>query len=75
MTTDRRIWIGVVAMTVAMILLLPGVRAAHAETLPERVSFPSADGRTTLIGYVFRPKRSHGVRVPAVVMMHGRGGV
>ena len=41
---------------------------------PERVTFPSADGRTTLIGYVFTPSDKRAARVPAVVMMHGRGG-
>ena len=41
---------------------------------PERVTFPSADGRTTLIGYVFTPSTNSSTRVPAVVMMHGRGG-
>jgi carboxymethylenebutenolidase len=39
-----------------------------------RVNFPSADGRTTLVGYVFRPAVESGKRVPAVVMMHGRQG-
>jgi len=42
--------------------------------LPEWVSFPSADGRTTLVGYVYRPMGSHPTRTPAVVMMHGRRG-
>jgi carboxymethylenebutenolidase len=42
-------------------------------TLPERVTFPSADGRTTLIGYVYAPSGARG-RAPAVVMMHGRAG-
>jgi carboxymethylenebutenolidase len=41
---------------------------------PERVAFPSADGRTSLTGYLFRPAKS-AARMPAVVMMHGRGGV
>lgn len=41
---------------------------------PERATFPSADGRTTLVGYVFRPARMPAARVPAVVMMHGRAG-
>ena len=39
----------------------------------ERVSFPSADGQTTLVGYVFMPAAPSG-RMPAVVMMHGRAG-
>src|SRR5688572_24495211 len=49
----------------------------------ERVTFPSADGKTTLTGYVFMPAKSAAPksaapepaeRMPAVVMMHGRGG-
>ena len=39
----------------------------------ERVTFPSADGKTTLVGYVFTPKASS-APMPAVVMMHGRAG-
>jgi carboxymethylenebutenolidase len=42
--------------------------------MPERVQFGSADGKTTLIGYVFKPSVQPGGRVPAVVMMHGRAG-
>ncbi|MFL9824100.1 dienelactone hydrolase family protein [Rhodoplanes sp. SY1] len=58
------------------ILMCPA-SAAPAETpnvgpLPERVSFPSADGRTTLVGWLFAPGEAG--RHPAVVMMHGRGG-
>jgi dienelactone hydrolase len=49
----------------------------------ERVTFPSADGKTTLTGYVFMPPKSAAPksaapkpaeRMPAVVMMHGRSG-
>jgi carboxymethylenebutenolidase len=47
---------------------------AAAATLPERVTFASADGRTTLVGYVFLPEVAHPAHVPAVVMMHGRAG-
>ena len=32
---------------------------ATADSLPERVSFASADGRTTLVGYVFEPEAPH----------------
>jgi carboxymethylenebutenolidase len=47
---------------------------AHAQsTRPERVTFPSADGKTTLTGYLFLPAAPRG-RVPAIVMMHGRAG-
>jgi len=47
---------------------------ATAASLPERVTFASADGRTTLVGYIFRPEGPHASRTPAVVMMHGRAG-
>src|SRR5689334_2242090 len=50
------------------------VGMAEAAALPERVTFASADGRTTLVGYVFKPEGPHPARVPAVVMMHGRAG-
>jgi dienelactone hydrolase len=45
--------------------------------LPERVTFPSADRKTTLVGYFYRPASARGAgtaRMPAVVMMHGRSG-
>src|SRR5580658_10024429 len=45
---------------------------AHAQQA-EPVSFPSADGRTQLVGYLFLPQRSGG-RAPAIVLMHGRSG-
>jgi hypothetical protein len=52
---------------------------AHAQqpvqdAMPERVTFPSADAKTTLVGYVFKSSRALAARVPAVVMMHGRAG-
>jgi dienelactone hydrolase len=47
---------------------------ASATESPERVPFPSADGKTTLTGYLFRPATAAADRVPAVVMMHGRAG-
>jgi len=49
---------------------------AHAQpqsAVPERVTFPSADGKTTLAGYLYLPQQRR-ARVPAVVMMHGRAG-
>ncbi|MDX2204614.1 MAG: dienelactone hydrolase family protein [Hyphomicrobiaceae bacterium] len=46
-----------------------------AQDAPERVTFASADGKTTLVGYVFTPAASNGARRhPGVVMMHGRAG-
>ncbi len=47
--------------------------AARADA-PERVTFPSLDGKTALIGYAFKPDPMPAARVPAVVMMHGRAG-
>ena len=47
---------------------------ASAETLPARVTFPSNDGKTTLVGYLYLPQGQHAARAPAVVMMHGRAG-
>jgi len=47
--------------------------AEHA-AMPDTVTFPSADGKTTLTGYVFRPQHAGRERLPAVVMMHGRAG-
>jgi dienelactone hydrolase len=60
------------AATALLVALADHVTAQDA--LPERVTFPSADGRTTLIAYVFAPPATGGARVPAVVLMHGRAG-
>jgi carboxymethylenebutenolidase len=60
----------------AAALLALGVLQAQAESdgpPPERVTFDSADGKTTLVGYLYRP-RDTAAPVPAVVMMHGRAG-
>jgi dienelactone hydrolase len=54
-----------------------GADTAHAELVPERVTFPSADGKTTLVGYLYQPAAARGASPahrPAVVMMHGRSG-
>jgi carboxymethylenebutenolidase len=45
-----------------------------ADAVAQRVEFPSADGKTKLVGYVFMPASLSAPRVPAVVMMHGRAG-
>jgi dienelactone hydrolase len=57
-----------IARLALVLMALSG--SAHAQ---ERVTFPSADGKTTLVGYVFVPQ-SPTTLMPAVVMMHGRGG-
>jgi len=53
---------------------IAGAIAAPRGPLPERVTFVSADGRTTLVGYVYAPETPDAARTPAVVMMHGRAG-
>jgi dienelactone hydrolase len=58
-------------LALSMIALLGG---EAAPSLPDRVTFPSADGHTTLVGYVFQPDGSHHSQTPAIVMMHGRAG-
>ena len=51
------------------------IAQAHAQSaLPARVTFPSNDGKTTLVGYLYLPQGAHAARSPAVVMMHGRAG-
>ena len=65
------------ATGVAVAMLAGGMVDAisqQRDSLPERVTFKSADGRTTLVGYVFEPEGTHPARTPAVVMMHGRAG-
>jgi carboxymethylenebutenolidase len=48
---------------------------AFAQTSePRTVTFPSADGHTTLTGYLFPPAGRPKV-APAVILLHGRGGV
>jgi predicted alpha/beta-fold hydrolase len=65
------------ALAAALLLtILVAGATAHAQVapLPDRVSFASADGHATLVGYVFKPTGPHAARTPAVVMMHGRAG-
>jgi len=66
------------AMMVASIAAIgifgSNVRAQNTGALPATVNFPSADGKTSLIGYVFAPAQPRAARAPAVVMMHGRAG-
>src|ERR1700744_5487458 len=64
--------LAIVFATVLAIALAACADAAAQDALPARVTFASMDGRTKLVGYVFAPDKAG--RVPAVVMMHGRGG-
>jgi carboxymethylenebutenolidase len=60
------------AVAIAAAFLSAPARAQ--DTVPERVSFASADRATTLTGYLFKPANPASSRIPAVVMMHGRAG-
>jgi dienelactone hydrolase len=62
-----------IKLVAAAAFLCPGL-SARCEVLPQRVTFPSADGHTRLTGYLFTPTGQRGAKVPAVVMMHGRAG-
>ena len=55
---------------IAAAFLIAGAAAARAE--PATVYFPSDDGQTQLVGYLFAPA-TPGPH-PAVVMLHGRAG-
>jgi carboxymethylenebutenolidase len=54
-------------------LLLTALPAAAQTSQPRTVSFPSADGKTTLVGYLFAPA-GRPKTAPAVVLLHGAGG-
>jgi carboxymethylenebutenolidase len=67
------------AVLIAIAALAAAPKLLPAQTAPdlaepERVQFGSLDGKTTLVGYVFKPAIQPAERVPAVVMMHGRAG-
>ena len=55
----------------ALTLTVALVAGAGAAT-PETVRFTSADGRTELVAYLFKPAAEG--PFPAIVMLHGRGG-
>jgi carboxymethylenebutenolidase len=65
-----------IVLAALALAIAPAIPAAKAETAaePERVTMLSADGHTKLVGYVFKPTKTRGERLPAVVMMHGRAG-
>ena len=62
------------AIAVVLFWTIAAQAAPPSGALPDRVTFASADGHTTLVGYVFNPEGQRSARVPAVVMMHGRAG-
>lgn len=60
--------IRILCSAIAAVLLISG---ASAE--PQTLSFASADGGTEIVGYLYRPKTA-GAH-PAIVLLHGRGGL
>jgi len=58
-----------VAASASMGHAAPGT---HGEAVAQTVHFPSGDGRTELVGYLFAP--SGPGPHPAIVLLHGRGG-
>ncbi len=54
-------------------LLLTVCSATALAQTPQGVTFSSRDGRTQLVGYLYRPQGAG--PFPAVVMLHGRSGV
>ena len=60
------------SLTVPLFVLLVAAGSARGSTAAETVHFPSEDGKTKLVGYLFRP--SGGGRHAAVVLLHGRAG-
>jgi dipeptidyl aminopeptidase/acylaminoacyl peptidase len=61
--------------TMLLVFFATTLYSARGQTnpQPERITFPSADGQTTLVGYLYRPLKP-APKAPAVVMMHGRAG-
>lgn len=59
----------------AVLLVAMGL-SATASASPETVHFPAADGKTTLVGYLYRPDPAQwpGAR-PGIVLLHGRSGL
>ena len=57
---------------ITVLLTLAMLPAAAAFGAPDTVFFPSADGATEIVAYLFRPQ-TPGPH-PTVVMLHGRGG-
>jgi dienelactone hydrolase len=53
----------------ALLAILPFIATAAAAQ--ETVRFPSADGKTELVGYLFLPAKQSAA-LPAIVLLHGR---
>lgn len=65
------VWLAICA---ALVTSVCAMAAEPQAQVPQRVAFPSADGKTTLTGYLYTPRTAGKERAPAVVLMHGRAG-
>jgi dienelactone hydrolase len=70
----RSLYLRKVIAAVVIAAAFVSAPANAQDATAERVTFASADGSTTLTGYLFKPANMVGSRLPAVVMMHGRAG-
>lgn len=71
----RRLGPRLSAFALALLAQLGIAQSSPAEAIgAQRVSFPSADGTTTLVGYLILPSRKPSAS-PAIVLMHGRSGL
>lgn len=55
-----------------LLILALAMPSAASAGVPETVYLPSADGRTEIVGYLFKPA-SNGPH-PGIVLLHGRSG-
>ena len=69
----RSVVVGVAASALALPVASRLGEAAAAQ-VPETVAFPSLDGHTKLVGYLFAPVPRRPAPAAAVVLLHGRAG-
>jgi dienelactone hydrolase len=69
----RSVVVGVAASALAL-PVASGLGEAAVAQVPETVSFPSLDGHTKLVGYLFAPVPRRPAPTAAVVLLHGRAG-
>ena len=61
-------------LVLALLCMLLAAPAWAQSSQPRTVSFPSADGKTMLTGYLF-PPAGRPKTAPAIILLHGRNGV
>ncbi|WFU59675.1 dienelactone hydrolase family protein [Bradyrhizobium pachyrhizi] len=63
---------GMTHRAIPIVLMMLTTLPTAAAAAPDTVFFPSADGKTEIVGYLFRPQ-TPGPH-PAILLLHGRGG-